>query len=74
MRCVQCGCEVDASKNGPDACRWHPGDLLDYDRIGKLGEGAPGDFYECCMKQIGIGQDESGCKTGPHVFEAPKRS
>lgn len=67
-RCVQCGAEFDPAKNGPEACEYHPGPLMDYDRIGKLG-GFPGDFWDCCGKQWGIGGDERGCKKGPHVAE-----
>jgi hypothetical protein len=67
-RCVRCGFEFDPAKNGPEACRYHPGELCDYDAVGKLGSlTCPGDFWDCCMKMVAIGKDESGCARGPHI-------
>jgi hypothetical protein len=65
--CSRCGAMFREAGNRDDACRHHPGRLWDHDRH-VLGEGAPGDFWDCCMLQIqGPGVPVPGCTTGRHV-------
>ena len=68
-RCARCGRTYREADNGDAACSYHPGQLRDYD-VMMPGEGASGDFYDCCRGQIHSGQtknDIPGCATGRHV-------
>src|SRR5262245_22476835 len=72
--CGRCGNEFGESEQGDSACSYHPGRFLDYDQLGRPGCGAPGDFWDCCMRQV-LGdsdpQDLPGCATGRHEIAAP---
>jgi hypothetical protein len=66
-RCKRCGNEFDPRANSPEACRFHPGTLRDFDRFAE-GVGAPGDYWSCCKKQVvSEGQPVPGCQVGPHL-------
>lgn len=66
VRCSRCGDEFDPAINTPASCSYHPGQLWDYDRYKMRSEHVSGDFWDCCMKQLGV-DDDSGCTKGPHV-------
>ena len=71
-RCTRCGQLFREAENGDSACRYHPGQLLDYDLIGRSGQGAPGDFWDCCKRQVqSDGRSVPGCATGRHVEADP---
>ena len=55
--CVRCGQVYRDVDNHYAACHFHPGRLRDYDKLGQPGCGAPGDFWDCCLQQIGESYD-----------------
>lgn len=74
-RCVRCGKSFDPTTSAADACVYHPGRLMDYDRVrvehptsyGRGGSG--GDFWSCCMAQVDNQGFALGCTRGAHVAE-----
>jgi len=74
-RCTRCGAWFDPADDASDACRHHPGRLMDYDRSmrehpTRYGRGgAVGDFWSCCHAQVDNEGFAPGCTTGPHVAE-----
>lgn len=71
--CARCGREFRRAENVEGACRYHPGRLRDYNSYGDLGVGAPGDFWDCCMRQVhdeALPQDVPPCASGRHVDTA----
>ena len=71
-RCARCGRAFREADNGDAACRYHPGHLRDYNDPGP-GSGAPGDFWDCCMRQVDSGEplDVPACAEGRHVEASP---
>ena len=69
--CTRCGQPYLAEDNRDGVCSYHPGKLMDYDRVGQLGPGLPGDFWDCCGGQVETTPlDVPGCARGAHI-EAP---
>jgi quercetin dioxygenase-like cupin family protein len=66
-QCVRCGQVYRDVDNHDSACHYHPGNIRDYDRVGRFGDGIPGDFWDCCMQQItALNSPVPGCAVGRH--------
>ncbi|MGH9888520.1 MAG: hypothetical protein ACREBE_23510, partial [bacterium] len=71
--CVRCGQSYRTEDNRDDLCVYHPGWVMDYDRVGQRGSGLPGDFWDCCSGTVETTPaDVPGCARGPHVEAEPQ--
>lgn len=70
--CAQCGQPYRVEDNRDGVCTYHPGRVMDYDRLSQLGPGLPGDFWDCCGGTVETtALDVPGCARGAHVEAAP---
>ena len=72
-RCRQCGQTYREEENTETACSYHPGWLMDYDKVGQRGPGLPGDFWDCCGETVEDATNVMGrtCAHGRHMPTPP---